>query len=257
MIFGQHHPDTIKIIFIDKCFSCNDLEAEDRVDSRARPKVEEFVNELNKQKKGVCITFPYYIFLFLFVYIGSYIAVFLTGTFYLMFIPILAFIIFIAGIIWFPISYSRFFKKVNKTVDRYRVELSPYYTLMNNVHMNQKNSIDSSNEKAIYLFPRNGENAPESSNIFRTGRVNTQEPIYNLQGYYNPNIQQGHYDNININNNQSAHQIQELNPEPIDNQVYNPPPNIPIYTYYPQKNNDDNSKDYEAKIFENKDKKAK
>ena len=252
MFFGQNHPDTIKIIFSDKSFCCHDLNSEGRIDIRARAKVEELVNELNKQTKGVCLSFPYYVFLFLLVYIGSFIGVMASRKFYLMFIPILAFICFFIGILWFSISYGRFGQNINKIVDRYRVEISPYYTLMNNIRMYQGNYNYAYNEQAIYLFPINGNNAPEAGNIFMPGRVNTQAPIYNMQGYYNPNMQQQQHYNRNPSNNQEALPTQGLNPGHINTNVYTPPQNIPIYTYHPEQNNDNNAKDYEDKPLKNK-----
>ena len=257
MIFGQNHPDTIKIIFNGKSFFCHDLESEGRVDIGARSKVEDFVNELNRKTKGACLTFPYYICLFMLIYVGSFLGFWLTAMYYMMFIPAIAFISIILGIIWFSISFNNFFKNVNKTVDRYRVELSHYYIIMNNIKKCKRDYKFASNEQAIYLFPRNGDIISGARNIFNPRMLNTRTSIYDIQGHYNPNMQERHYYNRNPNNNKNISQTQGLNNGYIDTNVYTPPQNIPPFTYYPELPDDNNTNYYEDKTFENKDKKAK
>ena len=244
MILGHHHPDTIKISLDRKKFICNDLQSEGRVDPRALPKVESLVADLNKHTKGACLVFPYYIFIFLLIYIGSFIGVIVSRKYYLLFIPLGFFAAYMIGICWFSISVSRFVMNVNKTIDKYRVELSPYYTLMSTIRLHSRRYDYSSGERAVYLIPVNAANFMVYNPMHQPNYQNNPNMMYNGGFYQDPNFHQNQYYPVNQYANNPPQQVNGFNTRPGDNQIYAPPQNIPVYTYNPQQL-DNTVNDYE------------
>lgn len=241
----MQHPNSLKIIFNGKGFVCNDLQLECRVPSQARPKVEEFVHDLNKLTKGTCLSFPYYVYIFLFIYLGSFIAIMITRKFYLLFIPIGFFILFFVGTIWFSISISRFIMNINKTVDKYRIELSPYYTVTNHISMQQRRYNYSYTEQAIILIPANQNNGFMPGPMYMNQYQNSQAQGFNAYGVYNPNNPQEQFYPPNYYNQAQYQQINGLQPGMQNAPIYTPPQNIPVYNYNPQNLQDNTINDYE------------
>lgn len=270
MIIAPVYSNAPKIVFGGKDFVCQDLAIEGRIYPQARQKVEEFVSDLNKAIKGACIRFPYFIYFFMICYAGSFIGIMFSRKFYLMFIPVSFFLAFMAGICWFSISVNRAAVRINKTVDKYRVELAPYYTVINAIILYRRRNSYYNSEQSITLVPVQGNNTGMNGGMFMAPFPGQQYPIYNQGAYYDPNMVPNPYQpqNANINmqqvNYQQYQQFQQAPQHPQNMQpthiggfrgpnenppVYNPPQNIPIYSYNPRQMDDSLTDNPEAKNF--------
>lgn len=240
MIIAPQHPNSVRIRFTGKKFECNDSNIEGRIDPRAKPKFDEFMSELNKLSKRKCLTFPYYIYLFLLGYIGSFIAIMSTGKWFLLFIPISCFAAFFIGIIWFSVSIQRFVGNLNKLVDKYRVELSPYYNVINQISLYRRRYDYSSTDQAIVLSPIDMQmHVPVMPGQYYAAPMQNYNPqTHGMQFGAN------YHQNVGLNNQQFQGQYFPQNgneqymhppgtfPPP---QMHIPPPQpIPVYNYNPQ-----------------------
>lgn len=258
MLVAPEHPNSIRIRLCSKKFECTDAQVEGRIDPRARPKFDEFVDELNKTAKKKCLRFPYFIYFFLLGYLASFIAIMYTGKYFLLFIPITCFACFIAGIIWFSVSVHQFVNSVNKIIDKYRVELAPYYNVVNQLSMYRRRYDYSSTDQAIVLIPVVSQMPVMPGQYYMAPMQNMpMQGQYNpnmqpMQGQFNPNMQpaQGQYfpqnGFVNGQQMQGGYQVPPVN--------MMPPQPIPVYNYNPQNLQDITNMDIEDDPVLNKNK---
>ena len=231
MIITPEVPNTIRIRFDNKKFKCNDENIEGRINPLAKPKFDEFMIELNKITKNTCINFPYYIYLFMIAYLASFIAIMYTGKYYLLFIPITFFSVFIIGIVWFSVSISRFSTNLNKVVDKYRVELSPYYTVVNQIVI-YRGRYQSYSEQAIILSPVMIQMQPMPGNYY--GPPIMYAPTNGIPTGANIIPQQGQYFTNNGTMNGQYMQPPIIQPNAMVSPIMFPTQPIPIYNFDPQ-----------------------
>ena len=122
-------PNTIKITYKRKEFHCHDLNTPGRVIPAAVPIIKDFLKELNKLPKKYCTTFPWYIFVFLFLWLVSFIIVMFSGLFFLIFIPCLFVIGFLVGMTIGLCHMTKFTNKVRRETENFKVRLRSYYTI--------------------------------------------------------------------------------------------------------------------------------
>ena len=250
MFNNLNDPRIVKIIFDQNNFICNDLYLPGRIHPQALPKIESLLNDLNELAKKSSLNFPYYTIIFLFLYIISFVAIMITKIYYLLFIPIIFFLLFFVGIIWHSISMNKFVQNMNKTVDSYRREIDSYYIIFNTIRLYRRKYEYSYDPGAIYFLPSEDYHIFAGGYPYSPNFTGTQMNRINGNTYPTNNIVP-----IQNNNSNSLHmyqQIPHVTQQPNNINSNNNSENIPVYTYDPDAtvkydNNNVQDKDYTQK----------
>ena len=211
-------PNAVKITYAEKKFHCHDLSAPGRVVPEAVPIINDLLKELNELPKKYCTTFPWYIFLFLLLWLVSFIVIMAMQLFTFIFVPFVFFIGFMIGMISAACCLNKFRFKVREVTESYRVKLSPYYTIMDYMTIYRGRGYYHAVPAGIYLNPINQMNL-----AYQNPAMLYQQPNYFANPYAHQNPHQAHIQqptqpipiyNPNFNQNQEGfvnYQDQPLN----------------------------------------------
>ena len=227
---------TVKVSFLVDKFVCHDLGVQGRIVPPAVGIIDTFVKTLNKRKKQYCVKFPSILYIFIFLYIGCFIGLNAAGLGNYIGFAVIFLVIFIVGIVWYTFSRAKFIKMIQDTCEEFRVQLSPYYTIMNKLTAGRRRV--GYGDSGIFFYPVGNRPNPQMNTVMmnqqHAGPLNNRPmPLPNLIGnspHQNRPYSRNPFQPINNRQgmqNQPVHAYPQMNTE----QVYNPPPLIPIYNH--------------------------
>ena len=187
MLTVNTNPMSLKVIFSDDKFICHDLAVPGRVAVPAVAIVDNFVKTLNKRSKSYCVKYPSYLYIFIFLYIGTFIGLNVAGLGKYMYAAVIFLFIFIAGTIYYTCSRANFIKMIQDTCEEFRVQLSPYYTIMNKLYWARRRV--GYGDSGIFMYPIvNGQPITPQHNSMMSNRPRSRylqdspAPLPNLVG---------------------------------------------------------------------------
>ena len=220
----------VKVIFDGKQFIQNNTRS-DLIDPQALQKIESLLNDMNNHCKSAYLRFPNYIFVFFVLYIVSLLPILITGKYYLLFIPIIFFLIALIGFFSYIISYNNFAKKISKTIDAFREEISQYYIIINKMRFHKRKYERNFSYGAMYFIP--------VENAHLMADVNTNSPYFVGTQINRIHVNTPPINNRNLiqNNNNNSFPIYQQIPESMQQSnninLKDSPENVHLYTYKP------------------------